>query len=175
MNAFEQASQVERSGIDLLYPWLKYTHGNNIVFCDSKQMQDEYGDFVLQRGRAIEGIELKVERKHTGNLFLETWSNRHMQNRGWLFKSKSETLYYVFLDVPVIYGLNLQALSQWAQSQEFATYKEIQQKAYSQMNDTWGKVVKIEKLKQLADLRLRAFFYPQDKNKFLAEYADFPF
>ena len=69
MSAFEQASQVEQSGIDLLWPWLKKTFGENVEFCLTRESQAKYGDFLIYRKGHWEGVELKVERRHTGNLF----------------------------------------------------------------------------------------------------------
>lgn len=69
MSGFAQASQVEQLGIELLWPWLQKTFGGNVEFCLTRESQAKYGDFLIYHKGHWEGIELKVERRHTGNLF----------------------------------------------------------------------------------------------------------
>jgi hypothetical protein len=61
-------------------------------------------------------VELKCERRHTGNLFLETWSNKAFSRArdGWMFTCKSDLLWYFFRDTLDLYAVDFPRLWEWA-------------------------------------------------------------
>lgn len=81
--------------------------------------QREIGDFIVRRGDGVWAmVEVKTERRHTGNLFLETWSNRCTDNEwrrdGWMFTLKADTVLFFFLDAACCYSVPLRGLREWA-------------------------------------------------------------
>lgn len=176
MNAFNSARGVEARSLALLSPFLEEA-GNNWVLTEKgklgRYLQEVAGDLLLNdRHGRLWCVELKAEERHTGNLFLETWSNRNLKdsrshadrgsNPGWIYKSRADLLFYHFLDKDTLYVLNLFHLKQWA----FCAHSEKRgeragripaewmagrmgdfpirlQSKYDQLNDTWGHVVPV--------------------------------
>lgn len=75
----------------------------------SRTLQRSFGDFLINtNAETVRSLELKVERHWTGNLFLETWSNRNLDDRdahyehgstpGWLVTSRADRPRVYFLD-----------------------------------------------------------------------------
>ena len=178
MNAFEQASQVEARGVVRLAPWLEERAlGGNVVWTAkgrlSRFLQETIGDAVFQEREtgALVAVELKCENRFTGNLFLETWSNRNLEHAsdhamrgstpGWLCKSKADALLYYFLDSDTLVTCSVLALKRWAFDAPRSSfddrgyplvgriydYRITRQSRYAQMNDTWGHIVPIEHLR----------------------------
>jgi hypothetical protein len=95
-------------------------------------------------------IEHKCEYANTHrNFFLETFSNKSRGKLGWLFTNQADFLLYHFLRSGEVFLLNLPALRVWLYSHHKPgeprahRYREKQQTAYEQMNDTWGYCVSI--------------------------------
>ncbi len=69
-------------------------------------------------------VEIKIEQAWTGNLFLETWSKRNLEDKashaelgsapGWLLKTRADLLLYYFLDTDDLVTLPVFRLKQWA-------------------------------------------------------------
>ncbi len=109
-------------------------------------LQSTVGDFLINsRDGRVLGIELKTERReHTGNLFLETWSNKSRGRRGWLYTLDADFLWYLFLDTKNHYVISFPKLKQWALADGHLTrFPERAQKKYTQMNDAYGRCVPI--------------------------------
>jgi hypothetical protein len=75
----------------------------------ARTLQQDFGDHLLNTDdRTVWAVEIKVEQAWTGNLFLETWSNRNLESKathaelgstpGWLIKTRADMLLYYFLD-----------------------------------------------------------------------------
>ena len=116
----------------------------------SQFLQHSVGDALYNSpdGR-IWGVEVKTERRTTGNMFLETWSNRTRLTHGWLHTLTADVLAYMFLDTRVLCLVPMKPLQQWA----FGTgegpghlyqYPEKKQRIFDQLNDTWGRCVPID-------------------------------
>lgn len=90
--------------------------------------------------------EVKAERKFTGNLFIETWSNWSDEpsrlNPGWATKAKGHWVFYVFLDRMTLYMFPRTPLLRFAWSNH-AKYKEATQEKHQQRNVTRGLLVPI--------------------------------
>lgn len=135
----------------------------------SQFLQKVVGDVISNTpaGKVI-GIEAKIEQKYTGNLFLETWSNRQRFTLGWMFNLNTDFLFYYFLDVRQLFILSFLKLRQWAFIGKNANgdggniyeYPEKRQRAREQLNDTWGRVVPIEVLRR--HLPVKAFILKGD-------------
>lgn len=172
MNAFAQASMVEARSLAILLPFLEErADGGNLVITSKGRLapflQEVIGDILMQKGGNALSIEIKAEEKHTGNLFLETWSNRnlddnrnHIQlgsNPGWLWKTRADLIFYHFLDADAVYVIDTFILQRWAfgfgrptdsysAKGQIYDFDEVPQGKYVQRNDTWGRLVPIEVL-----------------------------
>lgn len=129
MNCWTQSRGVEAEGWAVLKPYIdERTDGRYVLTGKgtlARWLQESAGDVITntQDGR-MWTIELKTERKWTGNLFLETWSNRNLDNRnnhgnagsnpGWLAKLRADLLLYYFLDADVLVSIDLFQLKRWA-------------------------------------------------------------
>jgi len=171
LNAFETKKEVERRGMAKLRPYLtsevgKYLVTNKGVL--AKHLQLVAGDVMWNDdSERLWAAEIKVEEKHTGNLFLETWSNRNLSdrasygerggNRGWLDHSRADLLMYYFLDSDDLYTLDLFWLKRWAYGYKrpdgtqsppnIGQYEEKGPYVF-QLNETRGVPVKIEILQK---------------------------
>lgn len=175
MNAFTDAREVELAGKDDLLRFLEMQAGSGrVVLTDkgplSQFLQETVGDAVMNdRQMTTWGVEFKIEDRHTGNLFLETWSNLCRRNPGWMVKLNTDILLYYFLDARHLYSLGFQKLAKWAFGNSDAyrrgekvnkrspgriyDFPERRQRKRDQLNDTWGRVVPIEVLKKEVGLR----------------------
>jgi hypothetical protein len=171
MNAFQSGRTVEARALVRLLPFIEErADGGRYVRTDKGRMarflQESVGDILFNREGSVFSIELKAEERHTGNLFLETWSNKNLEdagshaergsNPGWLIKVKADLLFYYFLDTDQLYILSVLALKRWAFGYRDnpgklhsagwdgkPSYPEIRQAKYFQMNDTWGRLVPV--------------------------------
>lgn len=169
MNPFLRGVSVETKGRAILEPFLLEKADGRFVLFDkgplAKALQETCGDGVFSvRGDREYFVEMKTEEKHTGNLFLETWSNRNLTDRsnharfgsnvGWLHKQVADLLLYYFLDADKLYVFDLFKLKRWA----FVTpgkngypgkvwdYREVEQGKTVQHNDTHGRIVPLSDL-----------------------------
>ena len=165
MSGFSDARSVERRGMMVLEPFLRETSDNGQYVLVSKgplarHIQQEMGDAFINRNGRFLAVEVKIEQRPTGNLFLEVWSNRNLEdkeshaergcNPGWMFKLRADLLFYYFLESDELYIIDMFSLKRWAfghgdkpGSLLTERYKERPQSRYSQMNDTWGRLVPV--------------------------------
>jgi hypothetical protein len=96
---------------------IQVSEANRDAIC--KQVQIENGDYLIknwpQRGSS-HWLEVKTEEKHTGNLFLEIWSNFNFkfQRTGWMEYSKTDLIVFYFLFARKAYLFDFARLWQWA-------------------------------------------------------------
>lgn len=180
MSAFDDARSVEARSLRMLRPFLEDLAGRYVLTDKGRLarfLQETCGDLLFNddSGR-LWGVELKAELAFTGNLFLETWSNRNLtdpqshadrgSNPGWLTKVRADLLFYHFVDSDRLYILNLYSLKRWAfknRSQRGLSeragrirpehpagriydFPEREQRKYDQPNDTWGRCVPVSVL-----------------------------
>lgn len=166
MNAFNRASLVEQQGLALLLPWLEErAYKGRLVSTfrgpAARAFQTSFGDVLVNTDpETVWAVEIKVERFWTGNVFLETWSNRNLEDRtshaergtkpGWLVTTRADVVLYYFLDTDDLVTIPVFRLKRWAfgsgeQGGVYA-YPEKRQGAYGQANDTWGRCVPVEVL-----------------------------
>lgn len=128
MNSFDQARTVEARSLAILTPFITETHGGFVLTTKGRLsafLQREVGDLLFNDSHGnVWSVELKAEQRFTGNLFLETWSNRNLADAmshaergctvGWLVQCKADLLFYHFLDSDSLYVFSLLALKRWA-------------------------------------------------------------
>lgn len=142
MNSFIKASELENYGKKI---FLKYfSTAADVREITDKDEQRECGDWE------IDGIyhETKIENRYTGNLFLETYSNKSKNIPGWMFKEqKAVFLWYAFIDKETCYIFDFNNLKKWFK-ENHQNYREISQGKYIQHNNTYGRIVPIIDLKE---------------------------
>lgn len=163
MSGFTLANKVEAAGMALLLPYLEETADGRVVVTNkgvlARYVQREIGDAILNdRAGRMWSVEIKVERHHTGNLFLEVWSNKNLADphshaergstMGWLYHSRADLLFYYFLDTDDLYIIRLFELKRWAFGSDdkcgrIYAFRESRQKEYDQLNDTHGRIVPV--------------------------------
>lgn len=188
MSGFEQARAIEAQAMVILLPFIKErAHDGRFVLCNkgplARYLQETTGDAIFNSDAdTVWTVEIKAERKFTGNFFLETWSNRNLDdrdnharlgsNRGWLDKLRADLLFYYFLDCDQLYIINLFRLKSWAfghddEPARLERFPEKRQGRYQQRNDTWGRIVPIETVKREVGFRLvyprQIELFPEDE------------
>lgn len=168
----------------VLLPYLDEQADGRVVLTSkgtlAKFLQATAGDALLNLpDGALWTVEIKAEERHTGNLFLEVWSNKNLRDRasycergstmGWLYTCRADLLMYWFEDTDDLYTINLWRLKRWAfgvngDGGRIYQFTEREQNKYAQMNDTHGRLVPISVLRD--EVRLR-----QCKVKQLALFA----
>jgi hypothetical protein len=153
--AFYEASKYEEIAKKELLPWLEkqlehiqsmdrnYTDDNG-----ARTLQLMAGDFLMHRknGGGSFFAELKAEWSHTGNLFLETWSNKPFRV-GWMYHNHADRLFYYFCELKKLYVLDFPALKQWAfADNRIYQLNEVEQTKYDQPNKTFGRLAWIPML-----------------------------
>jgi hypothetical protein len=159
MNSFIECQKIEVRGYEMLKPYLQRTF-DEYVYVNTEErselmlaFQQNFGDLIAKKGKGLYFIDIKTENEDRyGNLFLETWSNKKRGTPGWFMPAeeggvKADFVYYVFLKQRTLYILELGRLRNWAfKGKNLDHYPEKMQNKYDQLNDTWGRCVKIEDL-----------------------------
>lgn len=157
MNPFEKCQKIEELGYESIKPYLRQNF-DEYVYVNSFErnelilaFQQNFGDLIVKKGKVIFFIDLKTEIEDKyGNFFLETWSNKKRNTPGWFLPEvgvKADFVYYVFLKQKILYILDLPELRKWSfEDHNIERYPEKMQNKYDQLNDTWGRCVKITDL-----------------------------
>jgi hypothetical protein len=168
MNGFSLANAVEARAWVIIHPFIQAKAHNGMMVWPNDSpagiaIQKSHGDIIMQTSeREVSTIELKAEEEFTGNLFLETWSNKNLCSQkshaergsepGWLVKSRADLLLYYFLDTDDLFVCKMLALQRWAfgdgKPGKVWGFQEVRQNKYVQKNDTWGHLVSIDLLKR---------------------------
>ena len=81
---------------------------------EDKKYQNKDIDFiVLYKDGGFKRIEIKVDFFTTQNVFLEVVSNKKYNTQGCILKSKSEEIWYVFINLNKLYIINTKKLKNW--------------------------------------------------------------
>lgn len=124
-------------------------------FRQAEVAQRTWGDYLLTlRTGEVVSVEVKTEAKWTGNLFLESWSNRTAEGKyrrdGWLLTLHADVLLYLFLDAGAAVTLRVPDLRKWALDDgNLYRYKETAVKRSlegEQLNMTVGFLVPVADL-----------------------------
>ena len=154
MNAFDHCQTIEAEGYRLLRPYLEKTFDEFVYVQGARRaeflyrFQTNYGDLIVKKDNTLVFIDVKTEKKDIyGNFFFETWSNKSRNTPGWFMEEggvKADYIFYVFLEPPVLYIIDLPKARTWAFSaNRLCAYPERRQAKYDQLNDTWGRCVRI--------------------------------
>jgi hypothetical protein len=175
MSAFNQARAVEAKGLAILLPMIEErAYDGRFVLCNkgplSKRLQETVGDVIFNSDKdRVWTVEIKIEQTFTGNLFLETWSNKNLDDRlnhaehgsnpGWLIKLVSDLLFYYFIDTDDLFIIDVFKLQQWAFGSgqtpgRIYQYREVKQGKFNQKNDTWGRLVPLQIIEKNVGFRL---------------------
>lgn len=166
MSAFDLSRAVETAANSILIPYLRgKAHKNQIVVFGAGRMALEMqktADLVFQKDeKTFYCLEIKAEQSNkSGNLFLETWSNKSRLNPGWLVKSRADYLLYYFVDTDELYRIGLPSLQRWAfacdenHRPNISRYPEKKQSKYDQINDTWGACVPLSEIGRYVGVHL---------------------
>ena len=172
MNAFrDKCLPIEQQSWDILEPYLKKRAFDGRYVRTAKgpmslELQKSVGDVLVNSSREhVTCIEVKAELQHTGNLFLERWSNRSRFTPGWFETLTTDLLWCHFLDKDVVYELPFVRLRQWMywhNQRGFPLanrFEQAKQGKYEQLNDTWGYLVPLVELKSSS--LIRRVFHPE--------------
>lgn len=182
VRAIDATRAVEAEGMKVLQPrFIEWSDEGRYVLTNkgplSRHLQSIVGDVVMNHHGNVLGVEVKIEAEDKWKrLFLETWSNRNLDNRvshaehgvnrGWLDHCRADWLFYYFVKEDDLYIIDLFALKQWA----FGTsehpgriyqHAERFQRKYNQPNKTYGRCVLISVLAR--ELGEQAFFHVRAK------------
>jgi hypothetical protein len=151
-----QSDNVARYAASWVFPFLQSQLPDGYMVRpvpENIHTQHRYGDKWLASSRhqhAIE-VELKSETKHTGNLFIETWSDIRNGVHGWLYHYADETrLAYAFNDIHTLYTCEIGALRKWSHGEglkaaiRIEDFRYVQQQKHQQQNVTVGRLVPVE-------------------------------
>jgi len=145
VDAFAKASSVSERSLAELKSYLEFRGWTLQPYVD-RWSQIHRGDYraVNSSTGVVMNLEVKAEAKSTGNLFIETWSNKTEGRRGWLYNlDECSCLIYHFLDSKA-YVIQFERLRNF----DLSRYEEKPQHRYEQRNDTWGVLVPIADLKR---------------------------
>lgn len=164
-NAYDDARTVEARGMQVLLPYLK-ERSDGLVLTGGgtlgRWLQHNAGDALFMQAGRTYSVEVKVEARHTGNAFLEHFSNRNLEDRqnhgdhgtrtGWLHALRADVLMCYYLDADWLYVLDLFEVKRWAFGHgetpgHLHLYPQVPQRKRVQRNDTWGHLVPFATLK----------------------------
>lgn len=154
MNSYKYCQKVEEMGYELVKPYLRENFDEWVYVNTIERnelilaFQQNFGDLIVKKDKSIYFIDLKTENEDKyGNLFLETWSNKKRNTAGWFSPElgvKADFVYYIFLQQKILYILDLPKLRKWAfEEGNIQRYPEKMQNKFDQLNDTWGRCVRI--------------------------------
>ena len=143
---FSDCQNVELAGLNILVPFLnKFSTVPPQSITDEHQ-QKTIGDLMCHfKNLGETSVEVKIESRFTGNLFIETWSNREWGTPGWLHTCQADLLVYYFLDEDRLVTCGMSALRHWCigKADPHIDQYPVKQVKQNQRNDTVGTIVPI--------------------------------
>jgi hypothetical protein len=178
MSSYDQCNSVAARSLALLIPFLDEFQGRWVVTDKGRlapYLQSIVGDLIFNNSNnRLYTVELKADDTDRRNVFIETWSNRNLddvRNRdvgrkpGWFLTLSADLLFYHFVKQDRLVTFNLPALQRWGFCQESRNwsepndqnertrlngrifdFRETRQKQWDQKNDTWGRPVPVATL-----------------------------
>ena len=159
---FEQCLHIEQQSMNLLLPNLMRLYPHLLFVARGFDMQNrsrsyehqKRGDILIHAsdgrwGNEPATLEVKAERRFTGNLFLEQWSD-YGRREGWLHTSKADFICFIFLEPnPLAYLFRMERLRQWYEQNKHSLTSVCLRTAYQekQRNDTRGSLAPIRRLR----------------------------
>lgn len=156
IDSVSKANGVEKRGFEQLLPYAQSLGITITPVSFQPLLQKQIGDWLVRHPDGlVETVETKIEETNKyGNLFLEYWSNRKQFTHGWLHTSEAEKLWYFFDREGILCVCSLVELRRWAfgygdsDNGRIYRYPLRRQGKYEQLNDTWGRCVPIDDLRQ---------------------------
>ena len=148
-NGYTAACNVEKLAEADLLPYMEQRWPTFVYLTRHHKLVQKFcGDVLARDCETAKYIEIKAEQKHTGNLFIEYWSNRHRHTMGWFHICQADWLWYYFVDDRKLYVFQMQELREWARGDKgrLLNYPLVRQNKYDQLNDTWGYLVPVDDL-----------------------------
>ncbi len=169
MSTYKDSLETQRRSFEEMRGWLSgsFCDDGRYVLTDkgrlSAEMQQRFGDMVIQRNGEMVWVEMKAEEKFTGNFFIEDWSNWSRGNPGWIHKLDTDLLFYHFLDQNALYMVHFHELRAWLFSandynNRMSNYRLVRQKKCDQKNDTWGRLVPIRDVMESTEVRSKVIY-----------------
>lgn len=156
----EQCRSIERQGLDRILALLRRAKLNCV---ENKSLVGERDSIVIAQQQlgdlatwlpefGAAHVEVKTEQNHTGNLFLETWSNLTpgwRRNPGWMVKIHPDFIAFPFINTGDIYIAKFASLWDWfyIQNNEHQ-YSRRDQRRHEQKNRTAGPVCPVNDIKR---------------------------
>lgn len=139
--SFKTCCQTELEGRETLIRFAN-SRGIEVLLTDgNRNIQKVYGDAVMIKDGVCKLVEFKIERKYTGKLFVEEWSNFGI-NPGWLRTCKADYIWYYFMDVDLLYITTPAHCRKLVEGEHNFPMK--QQKKHEQLNDARGYCIPVE-------------------------------
>lgn len=141
--SYEDCLKTEKEGNEIFRPLLESISTSPLIWTSSRYDQNNLGDVIAD----LINIELKTERKWTGNLFFEVWSDLN-ETEGWIYKlGKCDVFLYLFLDKMKCYGFPFKETIEWYKyKNNMKRFPLVPQNKHVQENDTWGRLIPIDVL-----------------------------
>lgn len=157
MGAFQDACEIERRGMADVLPFLRRLAATGGLVETNKgrlarEFQVRHGDLSLNQGDGFTSVEVKTERRYTGNLFYEQFSNRQRGVPGWGITLEEPELLAVYcLETRRVLLIPFQPLKRWAvEGENMHRYPLVPQTEREQDNDTWGRLIPLRDVREVA-------------------------
>jgi hypothetical protein len=165
MSAYDVCRAIEQKGFERLRPFLSEAGKGYVLNSKSRlatYLQKPHGDGILEVDFGCTlTVEIKVEEATKRNLFLETLSNMNLRDKGnhfshgmepgWMYTSRADLLLYLFLQSDRLFILDFFKLKKWffgyqlsKNHRNYERFPEVPQTKYSQINDTYGRLVALK-------------------------------
>lgn len=137
---FKTCQNTEQKSLKQLLPTIerRFDHIEPIT---TKLAQEYLGDYLAVKNNKAYILEFKAEEKHTGNLFIEIWSNEGV-NLGWFRKCRADYIIYHFLDNGKAYLINM---AEFKKELIEPNHKQVKQNKHNQPNISVGLLVPVNK------------------------------
>lgn len=185
MNAFSEARLIEAQSVKFLEPFLEERafRGRFVLTLKgplARALQSSAGDALFNvADGSLWSVEMKADNTDHHNMFLETFSNKNLNDAsshsgrgstpGWMVTLGADLLLYHRLRFDELLVVNLFSLKRWAFGYQrpdgrpvagrIFDYPERAQRKYGQPNDTWGRCVPISVIE--AEVGLKRFSVQQ--------------
>ncbi len=142
MNSFDKASTISARSLGQLLPTLE-VRGMKLQPYEATRSGYKGRYRVTSTGVAL-NLEVKAEAHETGNVFIETWSNREAGRVGGCTTSRSATCCCTtVLDSGNAYVMQFHKL----RNLDLSAWPEVKQSRYDQSNESWGRLLPVDLLK----------------------------
>jgi hypothetical protein len=143
VHSFNQSKNVGDSGESAVQPFLNKRCYYTVDVTNQEEFYEPDIDYIcIDEDLDSELIELKTDTytARNGNIFIETWSNKEAETKGWYYECEADTLLYYAIPTS-IYEFNLEELREElgeapVEYCEEAETKEIWNQGYSSQGVT---------------------------------------